>query len=471
MLSRVLLAAACALPLAAAPAYAAPPANNLVAGATPLTLGVPVSQTTLEATSVGEPGTAAPAPSGCARMGRTVWFRLRGTGHTLTVSTAGSQINTVVAIYDTANTPTDGNRVDCDDDALAPQSRASVDDTVRGNTYLVQVGEHVQDGCTIPPDNCASAGAITVRADGSPRPANDNRSAPQALGTGTPVTVDNRGATTEPGERTSCGTTPYAGTIWFAWTAPAPGTPSFSASAAFPTVATVYRASDGAVLACGGAPLGPVQAGEKLLVQVGARGTDTHGLPEGAITLQATLTPPLVKVIDPPPPPDLDGDDDGFAPPQDCDDANATVNPLATEVRGNTVDENCDRATLGLLRITSGIRNRWAVFPRHTRVLRLTVRDAPVGAIARVKCRGDGCPRKAKRLKSTGGKELRFAPFLAGRKLKPGAVVEVRITLADRIGKVARYRIRNRKTPLTKVRCLQPGAKRPTACPRAAVTT
>jgi Putative metal-binding motif len=238
-------------------------------------------------------------------------------------------------------------------------------------------------------------------------------------------------------------------------------------SAPFATVATVYRASNGAVLGCGGARLPAVARGEKLLVQVGARGTDTHGLPEGPITLQATLTPPVVRQSVVPPPPDLDGDDDGFAPPQDCDDANATVNPLATEVRGNAVDENCDRATLGLLRITSGIRNRWAVFRRHTRALRLTVRDAPVGAVARVKCRGQGCPRKAKRLKSTGGKELRFAPFLARHKLKPGAVVEVRITLADWIGKVARYRIRDGRTPLTKVRCLPPGAKRPTACPRA----
>ena len=39
----------------------------------------------------------------------------------------------------------------------------------------------------------------------------------------------------------------------------------------------------------------------------------------------------------------LDRDGDGFTRPVDCDDGNAGIRPNAPEVRGNAVDENCDR--------------------------------------------------------------------------------------------------------------------------------
>jgi hypothetical protein len=470
-----MLAAACAVGLlvTAAPAQAAPPSNDLFANATDLRLGAAITQSTSEATTGTEPGTAA-APAGCARMGRTVWFRVRGNGHSVTVSTGGSTIDTVAAIYDTANTPTESNRAACNDNAIGNQSRVTVPATVRGNTYLVQVGAKVQPACNlVPVESCATSGTITVAAQGDPRPANDDRADPQAIATGVPVSVDNTGATTEPGEPASCNGAPYAATIWFSWIAPDPGTPSFDASAAFTdTVMAIYRKSDGAALGCNddaAAPAGAsrvtlgaqVERGEELLVQVGARGSDGPGLGEGAITVQAGLTPPST-----PPPPDLDADDDGFVPPEDCDDANAAISPLALELRGNAVDENCDRVALPFLRIRSGVVNRWLVFRTHTRVDRLTVRNAPVGAVARVACRGKGCPRKRKRLRSRGGKELRFAPFFDGRRLRPRAVVTVRITFAGRIGKVVRYRVRKRKAPRSTVRCLMPGAKRPTACPR-----
>lgn len=43
--------------------------------------------------------------------------------------------------------------------------------------------------------------------------------------------------------------------------------------------------------------------------------------------------------------PVVDVDEDGWSPPEDCDDANAAVNPDATEDCANAIDDDCDTTT------------------------------------------------------------------------------------------------------------------------------
>ena len=508
-LQLALAALAAALVVAPASARAAAPPNDGAASPTPLAFGAgaAVAQSTLEATSGSEPGTGS-APAGCARMGRTVWFRLRGNGHALQVSTAGSSVDTVVAIY-ASPTPADGNRVACNDDVGGGdnKSRATASATVRGNTYLVQVGSKIQPACSLPADSCANGGSLKVTAEGIPRPGNDDRGAAAALATGVPATADNTGGTSEPGETLGCGATPYAATVWFRWVAPAPGTPSFNASAVFPGAAggpvmAVYRGSAATPLGCGAAQValtGPVAAGDTLLVQVGAAGADGPGLGEGTITVQAALAP-------------LDGDGDGFAPPRDCNDANGLISPNAVDLPGDGIDQDCngqdavdlDRDRDGVARpqdcrddrpdIHPGARDKprdgidqdcaggdarlprlrtsivgfSSTFPdeRVSRFTDLHLKDAVKGEVAKVSCKGPGCPRgkAAKTRVRRARRTLSILGPLRGAELGRGAVVTVRLTAPGALGRMARWTVRGTKVPKRIDRCLVPGAKRPAAC-------
>jgi hypothetical protein len=111
--------------------------------------------------------------------------------------------------------------------------------------------------------------------------------------------------------------------------------------------------------------------------------------------------------------------------------------------------------------IDAPIRSFWTVTARGTRVLQLLVKKIPGGAAVSVRCKGGGCAFRSKHASvKRGVADLR--PLFKTRLLRPGAVIEIRVTAPNRIGKVTRYTIRKGRLPATLQLCLSPGATKPT---------
>ena len=103
------------------------------------------------------------------------------------------------------------------------------------------------------------------------------------------------------------------------------------------------------------------------------------------------------------------------------------------------------------------------VTTKRTTLTRLTVKRIPRGAKLRATCE----PRKGRkrcRIKPYTRNDVRGTRSLkrfTGKRLKPGVVIEVRVTKPGMIGAVKLLKIRSRKAPATDTKCLRPGGKQP----------
>jgi PKD domain-containing protein len=100
---------------------------------------------------------------------------------------------------------------------------------------------------------------------------------------------------------------------------------------------------------------------------------------------------------------------------------------------------------------------------RGARVRVLSVIRAPVCSVVRVTCRGSSCP--VRRVSAFAGRRpVRFRRF--ERRLRAGTVLTVRVSKNDLIGKFTQFKIRKEGAPERSDRCLRPGRRAGSPCPR-----
>lgn len=118
------------------------PANDTVDGAQPIRVGGTMNDQTRGASPDAEvPAMTCPEPDDV--FGRTLWYSFTGTGGAVTIDTAGSNFDTVVAVYnDELNEIACVDDVDFDPIGGTLQAAVTID-TVEDATYFVQAGGFV----------------------------------------------------------------------------------------------------------------------------------------------------------------------------------------------------------------------------------------------------------------------------------------------------------------------------------------
>jgi hypothetical protein len=100
-------------------------------------------------------------------------------------------------------------------------------------------------------------------------------------------------------------------------------------------------------------------------------------------------------------------------------------------------------------------------YPERT-VIRVLSVKAPRGALARVRCKGKGCPKVTRRKRSK-GRSLRFKTF--ERSIRAGSKLEVFVIAKGRVGKYTSFKMRRGKSPTRTDLCVVPGKAKPRPCP------
>jgi hypothetical protein len=162
-----------------------------------------------------------------------------------------------------------------------------------------------------------------------------------------------------------------------------------------------------------------------------------------------------------------DIDNDGVPAPADCDDRDSRRRPGLPDKPGNGIDEDCSGRDAPYIRIVTGTQTLFAA-GATTQVRRFNLIDVPAGAKIEVRCkRGKKSCFKARRTsspKGAGTLNLRSKLKLGRLRLKPGSLLELRITNTDSIGKVVQYPVKRGTVPVSRLRCLPPGDRKPRRC-------
>ena len=162
--------------------------------------------------------------------------------------------------------------------------------------------------------------------------------------------------------------------------------------------------------------------------------------------------------------PDTDGD--GLPDSQDCAPTDPKRRAGFPEIRGNKIDENCDQTAQDFLEVRARRGPVTYLATASTLLRSFLVNRLSKGDKVTITCKGKGC--RTKRVVKTFRKaraKYDFRRALRRNRPRPGAVIEVRVTHAGRIGHVWRFTFRSYKAPkLKEDLCLRPGASKPKPC-------
>jgi hypothetical protein len=166
----------------------------------------------------------------------------------------------------------------------------------------------------------------------------------------------------------------------------------------------------------------------------------------------------------------IDRDHDGYAVAQDCDDADATINPGTPEIPGNRVDEDCDGVAAPYPRVLALITNAGKAYAKETRFSRFLFGEVPAGGTAELRCtapRKAACPftRRVIKLVKGAGNGLTKSERRRGLRVGVGATIDARVVVPRMIGRVRRFKIAKLAYPKGETLCLTPGARKPAKCP------